>query len=886
LEALLILLGVGLVLFIPVCSVLGLLAFQKRNIHTHHIDALGREVSKLGKEVSDLRLELKQLRDSAESIEPAPVPRQVEPSDAPAIPNSAHVHVQTPTQIQAEAEPEPDFASSSKWANNEQTEQDNHWLAPGSVARDYSHLTDALKENWMVWLGGLSVALAGIFMVSHSINAGLIGPVLQFLLALAIGLALHGGAEYLRRRHKGTDQVFAALAGGGSVTLYAALLAGVHHFELIGPITGLIALAAVSLVTLSLALVHGPILAIMGLTGAYVVPILVGGEGGSVAFMLSYSLLITVSSLLLLRSVFRDWLWSATLAGALLWWAITASIEPSGPATACYLTALFLVFGLLPGGDQLKPSRSKGAFLALLALWALSIANLPADATSFWSLLLILPAAVLIPQSRARLWFLPWGAVLASAVGFLLYRIRENADTIYLETLPSDQQTGFVSYLICAAILVTALGLWQWGRNIEQRRWASLALVSPLVWLVLGWLLLQGYGETSALWAVTVLVLGGLYGALAWRMEGSGRYKNGLVWALLAAHISYSLATVMAFREASLTLALSAQFVSLTWLARRYQIPELYLLLKAILALVIARLTFNPWLQGYDASVHWSLWTYGGAMLFAAFATRLAAKENGIRPWLEGATLHLLVLFLGTELRYWLYDGEIFAHEYSLVEATLNTLLWGALSATYAFRAKRSQSLAWLYRIFSWVLLGLSGVSYVMLLTLHNPWWNDSIISATPVFNMLLPAFGGPVLLALIISRFPSIAPRLWSLCSAAVGFLLFTALEIRQLWQGSDMALHFGISEGELYTYSVVGMLYAIAAIIYSTRRSAQSHQALIYKSGMALLGLVIGKIFLIDMSGLEGLWRVAAFMGLGLSLLGLAWIYRKAQSGEPAAP
>jgi uncharacterized membrane protein len=122
-------------------------------------------------------------------------------------------------------------------------------------------------------------------------------------------------------------------------------------------------------------------------------------------------------------------------------------------------------------------------------------------------------------------------------------------------------------------------------------------------------------------------------------------------------------------------------------------------------------------------------------------------------------------------------------------------------------------------------------------------------------------------------------------LCAAAAGFLVFTALEIRQLWQGSDMVLWSGISEGELYTYSVVGMLYAIAAIIYSTRSSAQSHQALVYKTGIALLGVVIGKIFLIDMSGLEGFWRVAAFMGLGLSLLGLACIYRKAQSDESAA-
>jgi len=36
----------------------------------------------------------------------------------------------------------------------------------------------------------------------------------------------------------------------------------------------------------------------------------------------------------------------------------------------------------------------------------------------------------------------------------------------------------------------------------------------------------------------------------------------------------------------------------------------------------------------------------------------------------------------------------------------------------------------------------------------------------------------------------------------------------------------------------------------------------------------LVIGKIFLLDMANLEGLLRVASCMGLGLSLLGLAYV------------
>ncbi|AZT84814.1 DUF2339 domain-containing protein [Marinobacter sp. NP-4(2019)] len=854
-EALLIVLVAGIVLFVPVGSVLGLLAFRQRSAQSARIESLAREISELREEVGHLRRQMTPEGDvpasqHEEPVEPAPVEQAPVPQDVGAADSRSTDWIEQAPPVVHSKRSEPDRVS---------------------------RLTAALKENWMVWLGGLSVCLAGIFMVSHSISAGHIGPVQQLLLALFTGLALHAGAEFLRRRNRGAEQVFAALAGGGSITLYAALLAGVHHYELISPLTGLVGLAAVSLGTMVLALVHGPLLAIMGLSGAYLVPLLIGGEDGSVAFVLSYSFLITLSSLLLMRYVFRDWLWFATLAGALLWWLVTLSSAPVGAATAWYIAGLFVAFANLQGNRQAGAPRLRETLLALSALWGLSIADQPADSPLFWSWLLILPVAALVPQSRGVFWYLPWAAVAASAAGWLAYLVRDVADRVYLEQMPVAHQGGFLSYLIAAAILTLGLGLWHWVRDPDRRRWASLTLLSPVVWLTLGWLLLHGYG-TSSMWAVGTLLLGGLYGALAWLMEGRERYRMGVVWAILAAHVSYSLAAVMVFREASLTLALSVQFISLTWLARRYEMPELYLLLKIALALVVARLTFNPWLQSYDASVHWSLWTYGGATLCAAVATWIANRNHSIRPWLEGATLHLLVLFLGSEMRYWLYDGNIFAHEYSFTEATINTLLWGGLSVTYTVRAKASESLVWLYRLFAWILLGLSCLSYLTLVTVHNPWWGGSAIGDTAIFNILLPAYGGPVLLALIASRFPSLAPRFWSLCVAAASFLLFTVLEIRQLWQGSEMGLSFGISEGELYSYSVVGMLYAIAAIIYATGRS----NTVLYKAGMALLGLVIGKIFLIDMAGLQGLWRVAAFMGLGLALLGLAWLYRKAQ-GAP---
>ncbi len=846
-EGLLYLLLFALVVLVPIGALLGLLAFLQRHRETDRINALEKEIATLRARLDSTGTEKPDTTRATPADNPIPKPQ------TPGWSSSSDNRLIAPRPRKSPQKPKP-----------------TPWLA-------------SLKENWMVWLGGLSVGLAGIFMVSHSIALGLIGPTQQFVMALLSGIALHVGGEFLRRRKRLAHPVFAALAGGGSITLYAALLAGVHHFDLISAGVGLVALTLVSLSTMALALLHGPLLALMGLSGAYVVPILVGGDGGSTAFLLGYSAVISLGSLLLMRYVFRSWLWYATLAGALGWWFLTLTSYPVAPATAWYLAGLMLMFAWLPGGNRLDLPRYREAFVSLLVAWTFSIATQSDQATVVWSWLVIIPVSVLIPQSRGPLWYLPWGAVGGSVMGWILSQAEQGTGSaILLQPLPPSIESAFVGYIAAAIGLCVGLGLWQWRSHGDCRRWVSLVLLAPMAWLTLAWILLEGYG-TSPAWAVSTLALGGLYGLAAWQTERRNLGSTTVVFALSAAHICYSLASVMAFREASLTLALSVQFVSLAWLAQRYRVPELYWLLKLALALVVARLTFNPWIQDYNPTVHWTLWTYGGALIFAAIASRLVPRGDSMRLWLEAATLHLLVLFLGAELRYWLYDGDIFAAEYSMTEAALNALLWGGLSMTYQLRARTAESLTWLYQLLGRILLLLSSASYATLLLYHNPWWSGERISDTPILNILLLAYGAPVVIAIAMSRLPLLAPPRWALGIAAAGFLVFTGLEIRQLWQGADLSLSRGVGEGELYTYSVVGMVYAILTLMYAR----WGDRPIPYKAGMAMLGLVIAKIFLIDMAGLQGLWRVAAFMGLGLSLLGLAWLYRNARkSGDAEYP
>jgi uncharacterized membrane protein len=755
---------------------------------------------------------------------------------------------------------------------------------------------ERLRRNWMIWLGGICVGLAGVFLVKYGIERGLLSPTARVALGLLTGIGLHIAAEWLRRRSGGSDPVFAALAGGASITLFAALLAALHLYQLMSPLVVFGLLAAVSLLTMLLALAHGPVLAALGILGAFTVPILVSSDSGNIVGAMLYALIVSGAALLLLRYVYRPWLWWGTLAGGLGWWLLSLDAAAAdwfrGPYLAVFAWALLAVprfdWLLLRSGDadvdkaitytlsadhglQFSLSRDQLGLLTVLAAWTFSIMATGWDALQllYWSpLVLVLGIASL---RRDELGWLPWLTLCAhwSAWLFLATDPAAFGQGWVLERLPEPVGDRALYDMGLFAVLYAGIGALQIGMRGNSHPRLALALVSPIGWLVLAYLLVNGIAQSMA-WSLAAAFAGLVYAAIAaFRLE-RGRAGAEVLWLAIGTHLAYALAVSMFFREASLTLALAVQLISLTWLIRKYQLGWLAWMVRGVLAIVAVRLTLNPWLATYPVDIHWSLWTYGGSTVCAALASWLARGMPDLRRWLEVGALHLLVLTLGAELRYWLYDGHIFSWRYDLTEAAINTALWAGLSLVYHARATLDAALAPLFRQLAHILLLLALASYALAVTWLNPWWSDQAVSATPLFNLLLPAYGLPVVLALLVARYHDAVFRSWAYRVAGVGLLLFVTLEIRHLWQG-QLDLFEPVSDGELYTYSIVWLVLAIVASLAGMRWSMDE----LYKAGMVLLAVVIAKIFLVDMSDLEGLWRVASFMGLGLSLLGLAWLH-----------
>src|SRR5438105_7196841 len=58
---------------------------------------------------------------------------------------------------------------------------------------------ETLGTRWVVWIGGLTLALGGFFLVRYSIDAGLLGPGVRTMLGGLFALALLAAGEWTRR---------------------------------------------------------------------------------------------------------------------------------------------------------------------------------------------------------------------------------------------------------------------------------------------------------------------------------------------------------------------------------------------------------------------------------------------------------------------------------------------------------------------------------------------------------------------------------------------------------------------------------------------------------------------------------------------------------------
>ncbi|WP_066807522.1 DUF2339 domain-containing protein [Sphingomonas asaccharolytica] len=166
--------------------------------------------------------------------------------------------------------------------------------------------------------------------------------------------------------------------------------------------------------------------------------------------------------------------------------------------------------------------------------------------------------------------------------------------------------------------------------------------------------------------------------------------------------------------------------------------------------------------------------------------------------------------------------------------------------------------------------LGIAALLHFAWFTaaLHNSLWTDQWVGP-----WLVPAYGiAFALLWLSRHAFPEPgADRARDGMRMALILLLAASL-LRQAFHGSLLS-EPGTSQAEDIGRSLTAIVIAIGFLQWGIRRASRDWRIV----SLVLMLAAVGKVFLFDAAGLDGLLRIASFAALGFSLIGVGWLYSR---------
>ncbi|MGH1415485.1 MAG: DUF2339 domain-containing protein [Pelagimonas sp.] len=785
-----------------------------------------------------------------------------------------------------------------------------------------------LRENWFYAVAAVSLALSGIFLVQYGIETGLLSPAARVASALAFGALLIGAGEFIRRRFGDSEQSSTAylpsvLSGAGLVTLMGGVLSARMLYDMIDPGTALMALFVIALGAMILGWFYGALLAAIGLIGGIAAPFLVGGQSDRPEWLFAYFAFMVALGLGI--DTVRRWAWISALAlicgtcaGVLLWLgAINDDTLAAG--LAGYASVLVVLSVLIPSRSLMPDHQGRTTVHAFVGsilrdktnVWPIFPARLSivmtlaacgilgvtaaASAGNFWLNLTLISGLTLLFTFWSRTAPALQDHTLFPALTLLallgLPGINGPVQQALTDVLAAqDGQTETrmpwtITWLLFAAILPSIFAAWHSLKNGPfATAWAGGAvLLAPLAGLTLelSWQPTTTIGAWP--WAFHALALAALMTAMATRFaatdntDNTGKIRTSM--AVISALASLAFAVSVVLFDAALTLALAATVVAAAALDRRFNLSLMGLYISAGIVALGIRLVFDPGLDwGFDAPLMQMLAAYGGTLVALCISYWLLMPM--VRPrskvfvesaiWSVGGmtaslTLHRLInALLGSQ---------------DLAELGLHATIWIGLILTQLMRIEMGGKLRWMRIFLAGVYSLFAFGSLAIALSLANPLLSGEFIAGPPLFNTLIPAYLLPALalfaVALRVQPARHILRPIFGILAIAT-LAVWGGLTIRHAWRGEAlMTLQNGVTQPELYSYTVALLL--IGALLFYQALARQSD--LLRRAGVAMIALAVAKVFLIDISGLNGLVRVFSFLMLGIALAGLAWLNRWVQ-------
>jgi uncharacterized membrane protein len=766
--------------------------------------------------------------------------------------------------------------------------------------------------RWTVWIGGVALALGGIFLVKYSIEAGLVGPGMRLFFGAMLAAALVIGGEWARRQKQlagfagfSAADIPSILTAAGTTVAYATVYAAYGLYGFLDPAFAFVLLGAVALATLGAALLHGPALAALGLVGAFVTPMLVASAEPNYWALYIYLAVVTAAAFAL--ALARLWQWLALIAVAFGFFWVLPGVKDSGvDALAAHLFHIVVGYGLSAAlivaglfyGPSAEPGKSDP--LSVIVLTAYSIGALilvlasrhdPAALTVFT--LLTIATVAIAWRTDAASGAVPVAAILASIVIVRWALAPELAHLIAGPgaagaASPQPWQADIGPHIglgFLFAALFGASGFLAQGRSqspLIPLLWSAAGIATPLVILIALYYRIAGF-ERSIPFAGLALLLAALYGfaaeVLGKRAPRPGLAASGALYAT-GTVAALALALTFSLEKGWLTVALALMVPGIAWVAYQRPFPMLRWLAAAAVMLVMARVGWEPRIVGSDVGTtpifNWILYGYGvPAISFwvAGYLLRKRADDTPARM-VDSAAILFTVLTAFLEIRHFMNGGDIYRQTSALGELALQVCTGLAMTIGLEHIRHRTQSVV--HDAGALVIAGLTlgGIVLGLWLTCNPLFTGEPVGSA--FINLVLLGYGIPAALAIVLAmRTRDVRPHPYRIIAAGVAVLLmlsYLSLEVRTLYHGPVLS-RGPITDAEQYTYSVVWLAYGVVLLMFGIVFRSQPARL----ASAAITLLTVGKVFLIDMAGLTGVFRALSFIGLGLVLVGIGWLYQR---------
>lgn len=862
--------------------------------------------------------------DAVATVEIAASPQVAEPTAVEAAPQpDAEPLSVEPASGETEAEPNGPWARAARAASDQAAPEPPVADTPQPARRP--DIETALGTRWAVWVGGLALAFGAVFLIRYSIEAGIFGPAARLSMAALLGVVLVAGGEFLRRTGYRVPVQGAAgayvpgiLTAAGAFALFGTIYAAHGIYGFIGPTLAFLLLGLVGVGSIAAALVHGQALAGLGLLGSLATPLLVASQAPSPWSLFGYLAVVVAANTAIAR--IRDWslIAAAGMAGCGLWALIylaeTYPVEPAPVLMISIVMLAALAFLWLRGLGGRAEWRDAPSLVTALAVGVPAFAMMVVDGLVLFD---SAPWGAAIVAAMAATAWLRGRALsllhMAGAVTVLCFlRVALTGDFVFSVLDGAVFLTGFapaigpLSALLIGSVLgllFLGIGLWtaqhsQAGDPLRAASWALWAAAVPnailaSLWFVFGY---GGfdlrYGLLSAALA-TVLAVGA---EIVSRREEPVHRGGWAVNFLLAGAFAAAVLFVHAVFGTLLTTILCALLALPPALATRQRSwPALGWLSVAALAVTVARILPDPTIVGSAALGTTPVFNallpgYGiPALAFVATAWQLGRTSGGApRLVMEAGGALFSLLAVAMLVRHGMNGGVIDGAEPRLAEQAIYTLL--ALGAGAILIALDLRSPSPVFRIGS-MAAGVVSVLFILAqhFVLQNPLFTNESIGAYPVIDRLLLAYLLPALAAGGVALFARGRRPRWyvamlALLSASLGFAWAT-LSLRRAFQGEYIGLINGMGQVETYAYSALWLVLGVAVLVVGVRLRSQ----VLRIASAVLIAVAVGKVFLFDMSELEGVLRALSFIGLGAVLIGIGLFYQRLltkSAAEEAAP